>query len=55
MSNNISQIIKKILTTEGSGGIIHKLSMRKKAACAQVDIKHTVGNTFVCIIFRVVS
>ena len=37
------------------GGIIHKLSVCKSAKHTQFDIKHTVGNTFVCIIFQVVS
>lgn len=55
MSINAKKNIKKILTNTVIGGIILKLSVRKMVQSAQFDIKHTVGNTFVCIIFQVVS
>ena len=55
MSIKVKKIVKKLLTMGEFGDIILKLSVRKNKNAPQFDIKHTVGNTFVCIIFRVVS
>jgi len=55
MSIKVKKIVKKLLTIGEKDGIILKLSVRKNIIHTQFDIKHTVGNTFVCIIFQVVS
>ena len=55
MSIKVKKNVKKMLTMSEKGGIILKLSVRKNKKAPQFDIKHTVGNTFVCIIFQVVS
>ena len=55
MSIKVNEFVKKMLTIDEKSDIILKLSVRKNINATQVDIKHTVGNTFVCIIFQVVS
>ena len=55
MSIKVKKFVKKLLTIGEKDGIILKLSVRKNIKATLFDIKHTVGNTFVCIIFQVVS